>query len=964
MATSEGALLDGCPEISVLDAFACGRASPSELHGVERHLATCNACASAVGEVMRAGAATDAPAQRIGRYVLLEQLGRGASATVHAAYDPRLRRRVALKISTPGSTLDGVGRERALREAQALARVEHPNVLTVFDVSSVDHDPMYIAMELIEGDSLRGWCARADRPWRSVLRVLIDAAHGLAALHAAGIVHRDVKPDNILVGDDGRVRVADLGLARADDPHRGDVVEIALDDGALDVTLTRTGALLGTPRYMSPEHFVGGELDARSDQFGFCVAATEALFATLPFPGADMAELRAAVERGPATPQPSKRAPAALWRVLRRGLAPAAADRHPDMFALVDALERVAHRRRRALFGLAGVGVLAAAALAWSQPTTHCRETLEFAEQWSPAHARTLEAAFATTAARHGPMAARAIEADLRQWSERWNAAYLARCTALPAERVAAQDDPQLACLERERVEYVADLDALATVVDETSSDRIVTMVRALPSPRECERVTGDRAIAASEAERDLERRLADVLANDRLARHGEARRGLAELREAIDEVRPALQARIHLAASQVLATHDTAEQTDAAELAVRAAVRSDDAHLLGRALVARADVMYEVGRFDATIAAAELAELTLGELDRGSADVVEARLIHAVALQRLGRIEDAIAVLEPLEPALEPDTVPWALYQQGLAKLLGQHGEDARAHAAFDAALAVLRTQYGPHGDDTVRVGLAVVEFAREHADIATQQRAMPQACVDPTMRASLDRATVSDCLVGQGLLDQQIGELARAEASLREAARLREEALGAGAPATLAVRDLLATLAWQRGDLASAEASFRDLAQAHARAGNREGEASVAGNLAAALALQGRTAEAVVAYERSLTAATSARLRARALSGLAESYVELGRAPEAIATLERGLGECERGGVPAAIEMDIRWALARALETSTPARADDLAEAARQLAVQVADTATRDAIVAWIEARDHDGRSRRGGG
>ena len=293
---------DACPEISALDAFACGRAGPSELRAMERHLAVCTACASAIAEAVRDAAPDDdhgAP-ERIGRYVLLERLGRGASAEVHAAYDPRLRRRVALKVLATGAPLDGIGRERTLREAQALARVEHPNVLTVYDVSPVDHDPMYIAMELIEGESLRGWSARADRPWRSVLRVLVDAAHGLAALHAAGIIHRDVKPDNILVGEDGRVCIADLGLAMSQD---GGMVtqERAGDPDAesLDVTLTRTGAVLGTPRYMSPEHFAGADLDARSDQFGFCVAAAEALFGVRVFAGSSFAELRDAVVRGP-----------------------------------------------------------------------------------------------------------------------------------------------------------------------------------------------------------------------------------------------------------------------------------------------------------------------------------------------------------------------------------------------------------------------------------------------------------------------------------------------------------------------------------------------------------------------------------------------------------------------------------------------------------------------------------------
>jgi tRNA A-37 threonylcarbamoyl transferase component Bud32 len=404
-----GGAREACPGSSLLAAFAGGRASQSQLRRIETHVARCGACASAIALALRAeAAAEEPPRRRLGRYVLLDVLGRGASATVYSAYDPRLRRHVALKVLGHGNESDGMSRERTLREAQALARVEHPNVLTVFDVSSIDHDPMFIAMELVEGSSLRAWGNHATS-WREIVRVLVDAAHGLAALHDAGIVHRDIKPDNILVGDDGRVMVADLGLASALHCYTSKADREAEQDESLDTTLTRTGTVLGTPRYMSPEHFAGEVLDARSDQFSLCVTAAEVLFGGSGFVGSTIDDFRRAVRLGPSPQPPSDRAPRALWRVLRRGLAPEPGARHESVRALASALGRVLDRRRRAAMYMGGGGIAASLAIAGAAvapPPPRCGDTLALADHWDPTRDRALDQAFVASAARHGADAA------------------------------------------------------------------------------------------------------------------------------------------------------------------------------------------------------------------------------------------------------------------------------------------------------------------------------------------------------------------------------------------------------------------------------------------------------------------------------------------------------------------------------------------------------------------------------
>jgi ABC-type branched-subunit amino acid transport system substrate-binding protein len=290
-----------------------------------------------------------APGARVGRYVVIERLGAGAMGTVYAARDPALDRRVALKLIR-ARVAGPVVEARLLREAQAMARLSHPDVIAVFDAGR-DGEHLYIAMEIVDGGTLRSWREEKKRTWREVLAVYLRAARGLAHAHEAGLVHRDFKPDNVLVGRDGRVRVTDFGLARDDQaaaprgvgerstsPHSIDV-----EGATLATSLTRTGALVGTPVYMAPEQLVGLDVDARSDVYSFCVALYEALYGERPFDGDSMQALTAAKLGADVRPAPaSAQVPARLRRALLVGLRPRAEERHASMAALIVALERAA----------------------------------------------------------------------------------------------------------------------------------------------------------------------------------------------------------------------------------------------------------------------------------------------------------------------------------------------------------------------------------------------------------------------------------------------------------------------------------------------------------------------------------------------------------------------------------------------------------------------------------------------
>ncbi len=280
-------------------------------------------------------------ASTIGPYQVLKLLGEGGMGVVYAAYDDKLERKVALKLIRGAAMRRPEGRARTLREARALARLSHPNVVHVYQVGEVD-DEIYVAMEFLTGPTLRAWLAAKPRTWREVLAVFRQAGDGLAAAHRQGVIHRDFKPANVIVGDDGRVRVLDFGLAHffglAGD--EGEVVKVLPSAAEItDVLLTQTGAVLGTPAYMAAEQFAGGRGDAKTDQFSFCTALYEALYGQRPFAGDKLDALASAVQGGRVDRVKARHdVPQWLHRVVARGLQPDPAARWPSMDALLGAL--------------------------------------------------------------------------------------------------------------------------------------------------------------------------------------------------------------------------------------------------------------------------------------------------------------------------------------------------------------------------------------------------------------------------------------------------------------------------------------------------------------------------------------------------------------------------------------------------------------------------------------------------
>ncbi len=313
------------------------------------------------------------PVVQVGRFQVQKLLGTGGMGVVFAATDPQLGRTVALKLLQP-LTAGERARERLLREAQAMARLQHPNVVGVYE-AGVYGEQVYLVLEYLEDGTLAEWLRARPRSWQEVVGVMAQAGEGLAAAHAAGLVHRDFKPANILMGG-GRARISDFGLARTTTTVE-DLERTGEDDGMLLASpLTRTGALLGTPAYMAPEQIRGEAATPASDQFAFGVVLYEALVGHRPFLGGSIAALLEAIEAGKiAAPGRKPPLPPALLAVVRRALMPEPARRYPDMLALLTALRGVRHSRWRPLALAAAVSAPALAGgllLALSGPTGLC----------------------------------------------------------------------------------------------------------------------------------------------------------------------------------------------------------------------------------------------------------------------------------------------------------------------------------------------------------------------------------------------------------------------------------------------------------------------------------------------------------------------------------------------------------------------------------------------------------------
>ncbi len=428
----------------------------------------------------------------LGRYVITERLGRGGAGAVFRAHDPELARDVAIKVVRARSDSDRA-RERLLGEAQAIAKLSHPNVVAVHDVGELPkqaggHPGVYMVMELLDGATLRQWLRAAPRSLAEILDVLLAAGRGLDAAHRAGLVHRDFKPDNLLIGDDGtahglRVHVLDFGLALAATGSPSTEDPVAESSTSIEIA--------GTPGYMAPEQHLGEPNDARTDLFAFCVTAWEAVHGAAPYRGRTLADLERAKRAGPPA-APNRRAPYWLQRVLARGLAPDPGDRHASMSALLDAIARRRHLRRNIAIGTLAAGLAGGAfALAVSRGAD-AHECIEQGEQrlattWSDDVRAEASARFEAAGLPYAADAWTRAAAVIDERVTGWRAARKESCEAALEGGAAAleQSAAVLGCLD----DYLDELDArvgLLAVADRDIVLRAARMAERMAAPERC----------------------------------------------------------------------------------------------------------------------------------------------------------------------------------------------------------------------------------------------------------------------------------------------------------------------------------------------------------------------------------------------------------------------------------------------------------------------------------------------
>ncbi len=402
----------------------------------------------------------------VGRYRIARRIGMGGMGVVYEALDPQLDRRVALKLVTFAGGSDeerDEARTRMLREAQSLAVLSHPNVVTVYDAGTMDSS-VFIAMEFVEGLSLADWIPQEKPTLAEIVRTYCAAGEGLAAAHRAGLVHRDFKPQNVLLGADGRVRVIDFGIARgAQDAfasvttqNEGDVHSLATttpNRSGLSSPLTVEGVILGTPRYMSPEQRERKLADTRSDQYCFCCSLYEAIYGKTPVPGADLEKSALGLGRDGKTP------PRWLRNVLLRGLALDPADRFESMDALLAELRR--DRRAwltRAMVAVALVVAMAAASATFFRegPEGRCRRgSTQVRNLWTEPSQARLRGVLGGAGVPFADSLFAAVDKGLARFFRAYESSYVQACDAtfVRASQSAALLDLRMSCLERRRLQ-------------------------------------------------------------------------------------------------------------------------------------------------------------------------------------------------------------------------------------------------------------------------------------------------------------------------------------------------------------------------------------------------------------------------------------------------------------------------------------------------------------------------------
>ncbi len=751
---------------------------------------------------------------KVGRYVVLGVLGIGGMGVVCTAYDPKLDRKVALKLLRRrvgrASSTSSTGRARLVREAQALAKLSHPNIVTVHDVDTTEDGRIYMAMEFVHGQTITQWLFARKPPWREILGVFEQAGTGLAAAHQANITHRDFKPANVLIGEDGRVKVLDFGLAKSetgplstdsDDGHREpgsgeDIMQVVQSTG--DMKLTMAGRIVGTPAYMAPEQRRGRATGPATDQFSFAVALYEALFGRLPFRSESHSRDAA---RGRVIDPPSETdVPSWVFRALRRSLAPQPNDRYPTMEALLAALRADPARRLRKIAlwsagALAVGGTCTAAVLALTPDDEICdgaRARLDGV--WGPQPRAAVDAALRDTATAYAAYTAQRVLEDVDAYADSWASARTIVCEAtwVHGEQSESTLDVRMHCLDQRQGELRALLDVLADADGEVV-ERAVQAVASLTGPETC--VTADPATSRQLPEDPVARsqalaaqaRIDDAEALLRAGRYTVAHDAAVEALSLSSG--PPVHGPTH---ARALYVHGLVAQRrgDAVlaqarfEEAAREAASVGTPALEAKALISHVRVqgVYLHNR-ERALGIAVGAHSAIARA--GAPPDLQAELAQQLGAIAMAAREDAEGIeqlhiaLEAAEKSYPPRDVRFAPILASLGVALAQQGESVEAEAYLRRALGLHETSQGLFHPDVASVAQNLANVLATRANGLTEATELIARAM--TIRLAVfgpDHSKVADLWATQGRLRVLSEESDAALSDYRRAAEIYRKA------------------------------------------------------------------------------------------------------------------------------------------------------------------------------------------
>ncbi len=886
---------------------------------------------------------------QLGRYLLIGELGRGGMGVVFRAYDPKLQREVALKSLGP-EALSSQAQERLVHEAQAMAKLSHRNVVAVYDVERLD-DRFVLAMEYVEGMHLGEWVGRAERSWSEILAVYVEAGEGLAAAHAAGLLHRDFKPANVLISATGDVKVTDFGIARSDGlPER---VE-SLSDGDADSVfvqpraLTEDGEVVGTPAFMSPEQLELRDVGPAADQYAFCVSLWLSLTGELPFVGSKRVDVGTLIELKkagpPRWPSQASRVPRRFADAIVRGLSVESGERWPSMEALLSELRANPTQRWRRV---AAVGALAGAviggigwnAYARAERAEACvEEGRQIDAVWSSSKAESLAEGFGQLPASYGAESWERARPRIDAFAEDWAEVRTAVCHEAEVEGTRRPRVLALArsCLDEQRA-MLGGLVEQWSEPDATVMERVGSVAWSLPRPRACadddelqrRGETLDDPAARSQAQEARER-MARARALSRTGRHAEAR---AEAGALFAEVREADRPRLVAGVQRVIAEAELglghyARAVEILEEAYEHAyVSGDELEALGIANRLSAVLSDRLARHEEARRWSWFTHLHQERLGLAEDHPAVSEILNNLGVIHLamGEYDEALVAhqqsLVLREATLGPDHPDVALSLNNLGNVHTARADYEQARRTHERSLSIREAAFGPDHPSLAASLSNVGSVLNKQGEYAQALEAHRRALAILEQAQGPEHLDVAAVLNNVGITYESMGRYEQARQAHERALGIIEKAHGPDhASMALSLNNLgivLRELGEDERALSSHERAIEiwrsTLDEDHPYL------ASARVNLGAVLHATGRYEEALTvhrqalgAYERTLDADHLYIGLAAYNVGLA--LMELGNAAEAIAMLQRARDVLMHGDAASPQLGEVYFGLARA--------------------------------------------------